>query len=301
MNTPPAECPMMIGGRSSFPIMFSHVDDLRHLELFDRFGVCPERLDLDFEPRIRGCEDRVALGLVVRLPVLPAPGRHPEAVDQDDRVRLGPARISATVPPRRSLRPYIRRRGTVHSLSRVHGAATSRIADVDAIVAILADDVRLPDVTSERRLPHRREPDYAVRVAEGRTMPHVPRSYSAADVADDTACPEERVHWLASLRLIAPDQEGRFSFGAVLVVKMVSALLDAGVGGVDQRAANEGFLGSSARTSTFPTSPDHDLGERSRSSKRPQARGRTASDDLRGARPPRPDPGHRSTKTKRRC
>ena len=74
-------------------------------------------------------------------------------------------------------------------------------------------------------------------------MPHVPRSYSAADVADDTACPEERVHWLASLRLIAPDQEGRFSFGAVLVVKMVSALLDAGVSAASiERAANEGFL-----------------------------------------------------------
>ena len=31
----------------------------------------------------------------------------------------------------------------VHSLSRVHGAATLRIADVDAIVALIADDVRL--------------------------------------------------------------------------------------------------------------------------------------------------------------
>jgi adenylate cyclase len=71
----------------------------------------------------------------------------------------------------------------------------------------------------------------------------VPRTYSAAELADEAACPEERVHWLARLRLITPDDDGRFTFGAVLVVKMVSALLGSGVPAESiERAANEGFL-----------------------------------------------------------
>jgi hypothetical protein len=68
-------------------------------------------------------------------------------------------------------------------------------------------------------------------------------SYSAAEVAEEAACPEERVHWLAGLRLITPDESGRFTFGAVLVVKMASALLVSGVpAGSLERAATEGFL-----------------------------------------------------------
>jgi adenylate cyclase len=71
----------------------------------------------------------------------------------------------------------------------------------------------------------------------------VPRTYSAAELADEAACPEERIHWLSGLRLITPDERGRFTFGAVLVVKMVSALLQSGVPAESiERAANEGFL-----------------------------------------------------------
>jgi adenylate cyclase len=71
----------------------------------------------------------------------------------------------------------------------------------------------------------------------------VPRTYFAAELADEAACPEERVHWLTGLRLITPDEDGRFTFGAVLVVKMVSALLQSGVPAESiERAANEGFL-----------------------------------------------------------
>jgi hypothetical protein len=66
--------------------IFEHVDDLRHLESLDRCRVCAERLDLDLEPWVRGRQHRVALGLVVALPVLPAARRDPEAVDQNDRV-----------------------------------------------------------------------------------------------------------------------------------------------------------------------------------------------------------------------
>jgi class 3 adenylate cyclase len=71
----------------------------------------------------------------------------------------------------------------------------------------------------------------------------VPRTYSAAELADEAACPEERIHWLSGLRLITPGEDGRFTFGAVLVVKMVSALLGSGVPAESiERAANEGFL-----------------------------------------------------------
>jgi adenylate cyclase len=71
----------------------------------------------------------------------------------------------------------------------------------------------------------------------------VPRTYSAADVADEAGCPEERVDWLTGLRLITPDENGRFTFGAVLVVKMASALLGSGVPAESiERAATEGFL-----------------------------------------------------------
>jgi adenylate cyclase len=74
-------------------------------------------------------------------------------------------------------------------------------------------------------------------------MTLVPRTYSAAEAADEAACPEERVHWLTGLRLITPEEDGRFSFGAVLVTKMVSALLGSGVPEESiERAATEGFL-----------------------------------------------------------
>jgi adenylate cyclase len=71
----------------------------------------------------------------------------------------------------------------------------------------------------------------------------VPRTYSAAEVADETGCPEERVHWMTGVELITPVEDGRFTFGAVLVVKMVSALLESGVPAESiARASTEGFL-----------------------------------------------------------
>ena len=74
-------------------------------------------------------------------------------------------------------------------------------------------------------------------------MPLVPSTYSAAEVADEAACPEQRVHWLSRLELITPDEGGRFTFGSVLVVKMVSALLASGLPAESiERAAAEGFL-----------------------------------------------------------
>jgi adenylate cyclase len=67
--------------------------------------------------------------------------------------------------------------------------------------------------------------------------------YSAAEVAVEAACPQDRVRWMTGLGLINPDGEGRFTFGDVLAVKMVSALLETGVPAESiERAATEGIL-----------------------------------------------------------
>jgi class 3 adenylate cyclase len=84
----------------------------------------------------------------------------------------------------------------------------------------------------------------------------VPRTYSAAEVADEAACPEQRVLWLSELRLITPDGNGRFTFGTVVVVKMVSALLLSGVPAESiERAASEGFLRFQRTDELLPYEP----------------------------------------------
>jgi adenylate cyclase len=69
------------------------------------------------------------------------------------------------------------------------------------------------------------------------------RTYDIAQVADEAGCPEERVRWMTELGLLTPDRDGRFTLGAVLAVKMASALLDSGVPVESiERAATEGML-----------------------------------------------------------
>jgi adenylate cyclase len=71
----------------------------------------------------------------------------------------------------------------------------------------------------------------------------VARTYSVAELAEEAACPEERVGWMTSIGLLTPDRDGRFTFGAVLSVKMASALLETGVPAESiERAAIEGML-----------------------------------------------------------
>jgi class 3 adenylate cyclase len=71
----------------------------------------------------------------------------------------------------------------------------------------------------------------------------VPRTYSTAEVAAESECPEERIRWMTSIGLLSPDEDGRFTFGAVLAVRMASALLETGVPvGSIERAAAEGLL-----------------------------------------------------------
>jgi adenylate cyclase len=69
------------------------------------------------------------------------------------------------------------------------------------------------------------------------------RTYSTAEIAAEAACPEDRIGWLAEIGLLTPDEHGRFTFGAVLAVKMVSALLEGGIPTETiERAADEGLL-----------------------------------------------------------
>ena len=55
------------------------------------------------------------------------------------------------------------------------------------------------------------------------------RTYSANEIAAEANAPEPRIGWLVSIGLLEPDERGRFTFGAVFAVKLVSALLDAGL------------------------------------------------------------------------
>ena len=74
-------------------------------------------------------------------------------------------------------------------------------------------------------------------------MPAVPKAYSAAELAAEAACPEQRVHWLAATGLIRPDERGRFTYGDALALKMVLALLESGLPAETiERAAAEGLL-----------------------------------------------------------
>lgn len=55
------------------------------------------------------------------------------------------------------------------------------------------------------------------------------RTYSVADVAAEAEAPEDQVEWIARIGLISPVDGDRFTYGAVLAVRMVSALLEHGI------------------------------------------------------------------------
>jgi class 3 adenylate cyclase len=87
-------------------------------------------------------------------------------------------------------------------------------------------------------------------------MPRVPRFYSAAEIAAEAGCEEDRVRWLAEIGLITPDGQRRFTFGAVLAVKMVSALIDSGTSAETiEHAAEEGLLSFQRTDEYLPYEP----------------------------------------------
>jgi class 3 adenylate cyclase len=84
----------------------------------------------------------------------------------------------------------------------------------------------------------------------------MPRLYSAAEIASEAGCPEERVRWLSDIGLLTPDGEGRFSLGDVLASKMVSALLESGLPAETvERAVADGFLSFQRTDEYLPYRP----------------------------------------------
>ena len=87
-------------------------------------------------------------------------------------------------------------------------------------------------------------------------MPRVPRTYSAAEIAAEAGWTEDRVRWLSKIGLLTPDEHGRFTFGAVLAVKMVSALMDSGTSAQTiEHAASEGLLSFQRTDEYLPYEP----------------------------------------------
>jgi class 3 adenylate cyclase len=83
----------------------------------------------------------------------------------------------------------------------------------------------------------------------------VPKTYTAAEIAEEAGCPEERVTWLAEIGLLAP-HDGRYSFGDILSARMTSALLDNGVAAETiEHAAREGLLSFQRTDEYLPYRP----------------------------------------------
>jgi adenylate cyclase len=82
------------------------------------------------------------------------------------------------------------------------------------------------------------------------------RTYSAREIAADAGVPESRLMWLTSIGLLAPDERGDFTFGAVFAVKLVSALLDSGLPeAIIERATAEGWLNFDGIDDRLPNDP----------------------------------------------
>jgi adenylate cyclase len=84
----------------------------------------------------------------------------------------------------------------------------------------------------------------------------VARTYSAQEIAAEAGVPEERITWLVSLGLLKPDEDGTFTFGAILGTELVSALLDSGLPEATvERVAAEGWLDFSRTDDYLPYEP----------------------------------------------
>jgi class 3 adenylate cyclase len=84
----------------------------------------------------------------------------------------------------------------------------------------------------------------------------VANTYSAAEIAAEAGCPDDRVTWLTTIGLLTPDEHGRFTYGAVLAAKMVSALLESGLPNETiEHAAAEGLLSFQRTDEYLPREP----------------------------------------------
>lgn len=82
------------------------------------------------------------------------------------------------------------------------------------------------------------------------------RIYSASEIASEAGVTHDRVKWLSSIGLLSPDERGRFTFGAIFSVKLVSALLDAGIPeSTIELAASDGWLNFDGIDDRLPHQP----------------------------------------------
>jgi class 3 adenylate cyclase len=83
----------------------------------------------------------------------------------------------------------------------------------------------------------------------------MPRTYTAAEIAEEAGCPVERVTWLSDVGLLSPE-DGRYSFGDVLSARMTSALIENGVAEETiEHAAREGLLSFQRTDEYLPYRP----------------------------------------------
>jgi adenylate cyclase len=69
------------------------------------------------------------------------------------------------------------------------------------------------------------------------------RNYSASEIAIEAHVPEERVAWLDSLGVLRRHDRGGFTFGSILVTKLISALIEVGIPvATIELVADEGWL-----------------------------------------------------------
>ena len=69
------------------------------------------------------------------------------------------------------------------------------------------------------------------------------RSYSAPEIAIEAHVREERVAWLDSLGVLRQHDRGGFTFGSILVTKLISALIEVGIPvATIELVADEGWL-----------------------------------------------------------
>jgi len=89
----------------------------------------------------------------------------------------------------------------------------------------------------------------------------VARTFSAEEIAAEAGVPQDRLAWIVSIGIVKPGQPGEFRFGDVFRVKLVSALLDAGLSeALLEQAVAAGWLNLDHVDAYLPLEPAHRSG-----------------------------------------
>jgi hypothetical protein len=110
-----------------------------------------------------------------------------------------------------------------------HGAAHPALSRSDYGLVLIDQPMVLSRATfvatHRSKSPGARARGARVRVAQAK-MPHVPTTFAAGQIAAEAGCDADRVRWLADIGILTSDEHERFTYGSVLAVKMVSALME---------------------------------------------------------------------------